>query len=183
MNNSFLWIFIFLTLEFSSCSLKYEDYDVDQNKIPQLVMHHFQQTFVKKNKKKLLLKGERAERNEKQKELKLQQISFEEYDEEGQTLSNGQAKTVLVKTDSHDAILDGGVKIWNEKHKTTLETESLSWQQKEKRLVAIGRAGVSLTKKDGSQFHGQSADMDFKTNTLKLSGDVKGVWKKQESSD
>lgn len=163
-----------------SCSLKYEDYSVDQNKIPQMILEDFQQTSVRKGVKSYVFSGEKAEKYDGLNQLRLKAIKFEEYNAAGQVITRGKADSATILTQTEDVTVDGQVEAWSEKQKATLQAPGLDWKQSDKRLVT--RPGEVVLRKDsGSVLRGKGLQIDFRSNELTLSGPLEGSYQPEES--
>ena len=124
----------------------------------------------------LELSAARAETYNDAKETILTDTHFKEFDDKGGTATEGDAQTVIFHTDTEDADVSGGVHVRSAAEKGDVTADTLSWQNKEKRLSAPPQETVTLRKDDGTSISGTGFLGDFRSRELTFSGPVKGTY-------
>lgn len=122
------------------------------------------------------LTAARAETFNDTKQTILTDARFVEYDDKGGKATEGMAQKVVYHSDSKDADISGGVKVRSASEKGTVSADSLSWQNKERRLAAPPQEVVSLRKDDGTSLTGTGFNGDFRSRELVFTGPVNGTY-------
>ncbi|UCF99846.1 MAG: LPS export ABC transporter periplasmic protein LptC [Spirochaetaceae bacterium] len=166
-----------------SCSLDYEQARMAESipgQIPETILFDFTHTVVSGGRIWVVLEAERAETYSERKEIVLQGVSFREYDEQGNLLTEAQAERAVFNTDSEDATVSGAIVIYSPEEKASLQAGRLSWIREGRRLVADDGQAVRLQKDDGSFVEGRGFSADFRRKKLEFSSRVRGSYVREE---
>jgi LPS export ABC transporter protein LptC len=110
------------------------------------------------------------------KKMVLEQVRFVEYGDEGAAATSGEARRVVYHTDSENAEISGSVRVRSEAEQASLATQSVSWENKARRLTAPPAEVVRITRDDGSSITGTGFTGDFRTREVTFSGSVEGTY-------
>lgn len=106
----------------------------------------------------------------------LSDTAFTEFDQDGAPATVGRAKRVVFYSDTEDADISGGVQVRSNVEKGNVAADTLSWDNKARRLVAPPQEVVTLVKDDGTSISGTGFRGDFRSRELTFSGPVTGTY-------
>jgi LPS export ABC transporter protein LptC len=131
----------------------------------------------------LAFEAGRAETYGALKKMILSDVRFVEYGADRAPSTSGKARHVVYHTDTENAEISGSVRVRSEAEKASIATDSLAWENKQKKLTALPLARVVITKDDGSSITGRGFAGDFRTREVTFSGPVEGtyVWTEEEN--
>jgi LPS export ABC transporter protein LptC len=101
---------------------------------------------------------------------------FSEFDAAGTAVTRGEAGKVVYHTDSDDAEISGGVHVRSSQEKGSVTADTLSWENKARRLSAPPAEVVTLLKDDGTTLQGSGFTGDFRTRELTFTGPSQGTY-------
>jgi LPS export ABC transporter protein LptC len=127
------------------------------------------------------LRASRAETWNDRKETVLSDTRFVEFDQAGAAATMGEAKKVTFHSDTENADVSGGVMVRSEAEKGNVTADSLSWDNKAKRLSAPPEEVVTLKKDDGTSISGTGFLGDFRTRELTFSGPARGTYVRSDT--
>jgi LPS export ABC transporter protein LptC len=124
----------------------------------------------------LELTATRAETWNDEKQTILSDTHFTEFNQDGTAATEGQARKVVFHSDTENADISGGVKVRSNVEKGDVSADSLSWDNKARRLTAPALEVVTLVKDDGTSISGTGFLGDFRSRELTFSGPVTGTY-------
>jgi len=160
-----------------SCSFDYEEATVEEElseEIPDTVMLKFSQTVVEEDGSMIRLEAERAEVYEKQEKMIALGISFREFDENGELITEGKAEKAVYHTDTENAEFSGAILFFLPQEESTLVTDAISWVDETKRLSTPPGVAVLLQREDGSYIEGQELVADLRNMIVEFGKSVSG---------
>jgi LPS export ABC transporter protein LptC len=128
----------------------------------------------------LEMQAARAESYNSRNETILSDARFTTFDDEGATSTEGRARKVVYHTDTENAEISGGVQVHSTSESGEVSADSLSWENKTRRLTAPPGETVVLRKDDGSALRGSGFSGDFTRRQITFSGPVQGSYVWQE---
>ena len=129
-------------------------------------------------------RAEHAERWEERKTMELTSFTFEQMEDQGETVNaEGRAGSAVVQIDSGDISLSGGVRIRVDSEDVIIRTSELEWKDKPKTLSGGQNAEVDIDRSDGTSFTGRGFFADARNRTWSFSGEVKGIYVEKEDED
>ncbi len=171
------------TLAAAGCSLNYEAAEIPEasaENIPDTVAVGLTHRIVKGSRLSFQMEAARAETYNNRKQTILTGAHFVEYDQNGGHATEGSADTVIYHTDTENAEISGSVTVHSAAQKGSISTESLTWENKEKRLTARPEELVVVRKDDGSYISGRGFIGDFRTKIVRFTGSVEGRYVYEE---
>ncbi|MDR2404280.1 MAG: LPS export ABC transporter periplasmic protein LptC [Spirochaetaceae bacterium] len=161
----------------AACSFDYgagSETDADQ---PDIVMDNVEYVRVRDGDPVVRFEAERVERYESRQTMELRQFSFEQFESHGLDINAvGNAGRASVETDSGNISMEGGVRIAVESEDITIETETLTWQDKERFLMGGDYNPVDIKRSDGTSFTGQGFSADARRRTWSFTYGVDGIY-------
>jgi LPS export ABC transporter protein LptC len=172
-----LLLLILLALFSFSCSFDYEEATVEEElseEIPDTVMLKFSQTVVEEDGSMIRLEAEKAEVYEKQEKMIALGISFQEFNEAGELITEGKAEKAVYYTDTENAEFSGSILFFLPQEDSTLTAEAISWEDETRRLTTPPGVSVQLQRKDGSFISGQDLVADLRSMIVEFGKAVSG---------
>jgi LPS export ABC transporter protein LptC len=172
-------ILFFAALTAAGCSLNYEAAELPEaatENIPDTVAVGLTHRIVKDSRLSFEMEAARAETFNARKQTILTSARFVEYDEKGGHATEGKADTVVYHTDTENAEISGSVSVHSAVEKGSISTQSLAWENKEKRLTAEPNELVVVRKDDGSYISGRGFIGDFRSKIVRFTGPVEGQY-------
>lgn len=173
-----------LVVLFSSCSIDYEGASVGEQApagIPDTVAVGLLHRVHKDGRLTLELEAARAESWNAKSQTILTDAHFVEFDEKGEKATEGEARTVIFHSDTENAEISGTVRVRSAAEEGDVRAETLSWENKTRRLTAPPADRVTIRKEDGSSLTGTGFTGDFMRRTVTFAGPVQGtyVWEEK----
>ncbi len=175
-----------VALVLAGCSLDYgEQTEVEKQpeNIPDTVAVGLVHRVNKGGRLQVQLEASRAESYSSSNTTVLTDAHFTEYDDKGALDTEGQADHLVYHTDTEDAEISGDVRVYSASEKADIRAQSLSWENKAKRLTATPEEKVLLRKDDGSFISGSGFLGDFRHRQLIFNGPVEGQYVWQEKKE
>jgi LPS export ABC transporter protein LptC len=168
----------------AGCSIDYKGATEEEEApagIPDTVATGLLHRIHKDGRLTLQLEASRAETYNSKNQTILTDAHFVEFDDKGGKATEGDARKVVFQSDTENAEISGGVHVHSTAEKGDVRAESLSWENKTKRLTAPSAEQVTIRKEDGSSLTGTGFSGDFMSRKLTFAGPVRGeyVWKEK----
>jgi LPS export ABC transporter protein LptC len=168
----------------AGCSIDYEGASVDEQSpsaIPDTVAVGLLHRVHKDGRLTLELEAARAESWNAKSQTILTDAHFVEFDEKGGKATEGEARTVIYHSDTENAEISGTVHVHSTAEEGDVRAETLSWENKTRRLTAPPAERVVIHKEDGSSLTGTGFTGDFMRRKFTFAGPVQGtyVWKEK----
>jgi LPS export ABC transporter protein LptC len=176
---------LFLVCFFAfGCSFDYGSQSSEDLGLPDIVMDEVEYVRVREGEPQVRFRAERAERYEEKQLMELHNFSFEQFTDHGERIdSTGQASSALVELDSGNIGISGGVSLSVDSEDITIETESISWQDKERQLSAGPQDIVRIFRDDGTNFQGSGFTANTRNRTWEFSGPIGGVYVDEDEAE
>lgn len=176
---AFLLLSLLLSLLAVSCSVESEAAQPGNGTnagIPDTVAVKVVHRVSQNGRLSLELTAARAETFNDAKQTIMSDARFTAFDDKGAPATEGTASKVVYHSDTENADISGGVRVRSEVEKGVVTADTLSWENKEKRLSAPPDEVVSLRKDDGTSLAGTGFNGNFRTRELVFSGPVNGTY-------
>jgi len=169
-------ISIFIVL-LGSCTFDYGESASSEEELPDLVMENVEYVRVRSSDPVARFQAEYAERYEKQRIMKLQNLTFEQYGERGEEVNTvGRAGNASIDIETGDIFMDSGVRIEVELEDIIIETYQLEWKD-EQRTISSGKEDeVNIYRDNGTSFTGIGLQANARTRIWEFSGNVGGTY-------
>jgi LPS export ABC transporter protein LptC len=172
----FPWVLLFCSLVVG-CSFDYGERSNEDTGLPDIVMDDVEYVRVRDGDPQVRFRAERAERYEERQFMELRNFSFEQFTDHGESIdSSGHASTAWVELDSGNIGISGGVSLSVASEDITIETESISWQDREHDLSAGPDDIVRIYRDDGTSFQGRGFRANTRDRSWEFSGSIGGVY-------
>ena len=169
----------------AGCSMDYRATEVAEKAgegVPDTVAIGIVNKIFKNGHLSLILEASRAETFNSSKKTVISDARFAELDNKGGKVTEGQADRIVFYSDTENADISGSVSVHSSSEKAKVSADSLSWENKNKRLAAPPGEAVIVRKDDGSFIQGKGFVGDFRTRQVSFSGPVEGtyVWEEKK---
>jgi LPS export ABC transporter protein LptC len=159
------------------CSFDYGAGAEEDDNQPDIVMNDVAYVRIRDGDPVVRFEAESAERYENRQTMELRNFSFEQYDTSGEEVNAvGSAGAALVELESGNIKMQGGVRIAVDSEDLTIETTSLSWQDKERLLSGAESGQVDIQRSDGTNFSGRGFSADVRSRTWAFTSGVEGAY-------
>ena len=176
-------IYIVILLIISSCTFDYNEAGSAEDNLPDLVMENVEYVRVRSAEPIARFEAERAESYEKQSLMKLENFSFEQYSERGETTNvTGRAGNASVYIQSGDIFMNNGVRLEVESEDIIIETFQIDWKDEQRILTSGDENDVYITQQNGTSFTGTGLHADARRRTWEFSGSVSGTYVHQDNN-
>jgi LPS export ABC transporter protein LptC len=178
-------LLILLTLCLSwGCSFDYGAASGEDENQPDIVMSDVEYVRVRDGDPVVRFAAESAERYETRQTMELKNFSFEQFDSHGDEINAvGSAGAASVDLESGDIKMQGGVRIAVDSEDVTIETPSLDWQDKERRLSGSETGRVDIQRSNGTNFSGRGFSADIRDRTWSFASGAEGSYIHDDDED
>jgi LPS export ABC transporter protein LptC len=122
------------------------------------------------------LQAERFERYDKQNVVKMQNITFEQYGEHGETVNvYGKAGSAEINIESGDIFMDKNVNLEVKTEDVILDTYQLEWKD-EAKFLSSGDNKVNVYRENGTRFTGTGLQANTRLREWEFLGSANGVY-------
>ena len=169
-------ICIFIVL-LGSCTFDYGESGSSEKELPDLIMENVEYVRVRSRDPVARFQAEYAERYERQRVMKLQNLTFEQYGERGEEINTvGRAGNASIDIETGDIFMDKGVRVEVESEDIIIETYQLEWKDEQRTLSSGREDEVNVYRDNGTSFTGIGLRADARTRTWEFSGRVGGTY-------
>jgi LPS export ABC transporter protein LptC len=166
---------LFWTL--AACSFDYGFGGGEDLGLPDMEMDDVEYVRVRNGEPQVRFRAERAERYEDRQLMELRNFYFEQFTDHGETVdSAGRASSARVELDSGNIGISGGVSLSVDSENITIETESITWKDRERQLSAGPEDLVRISRDDGTSFQGLGFKANTRSRDWEFSGASNGVY-------
>ena len=178
------YFFFLLIFSISACSLEYEDSmsETLDASIPTSRLYDVRRVQVQGGNPKISFEAEEAVVWEEKEETELFEFVFNEFDEQRDVITTGEADYLLI-SDSNDAEITGNIYGYSSRNEASIRAESLNWLDENRELSSAGDSEVVIEMDNGSVMEGRGFKADMYTNTTGFSSEISGVLESQSEDD
>jgi len=177
---------VFIILAIAGCSLDYSSLYVTEDmseEIPDSILYDFTHTSVKDGIPVFRLSAGTAYIYNKKQETQLSDILFQEYDGQGEIITEGRADEAIFFTDSEDAEFWGNLFFYSLSEEASFETAYLYWNNEEKKLLGREDSDVHIMRDTGTEILGTGFEAEARTRIVTFTGPVSGTYVLEDEDD
>ncbi|TFG64640.1 MAG: LPS export ABC transporter periplasmic protein LptC [Spirochaetales bacterium] len=174
---------ILAVLSFPGCSLDYNESAIADSlaeEVPDTVLYDFVQTKVTNGLPEIRVYGAEAAAYGKKKQTLIREVLFQEFNKEGELVTEGSADNIVFFTETEDAEIRGSIDFYSKTEKAGIKGEYLYWKNKEKTLSSLPDEPVRMEKDDGSYILGSGFETQVKQKSVTFTRTVQGQWVDEE---
>ena len=167
-----------------ACSFDYgAGQDSDGGK-PDITMVNIEYARVRSGDLLERFHAEHAERWEDRQIMVLRDFSFEQMEEQGDTVNvEGTAGAAQVYLETGDIVLYNGVKISIESEDVIIISPGFEWRDSDKNVIGEPGEEVEVQRSDGTSFTGKGFFADIRRRTWSFSGEVSGSFVEEDDDE
>lgn len=158
---------------FFSCSLKYDEVVLAEEKIPELIFQDTQLTRYENNKVTLELNAGVLEQYKNSSETFAKGVNFSAYDDDGKLSTKGACGLLMTNTDSELYELYDGIELFSQSEKVNFYADVLKWNAKSEQLTS-GRGDMVKIEKDDATIRGTGFAASGISKNFSFRGTVTG---------
>jgi LPS export ABC transporter protein LptC len=169
---------------FLGCSFDYSAMGSEDQGQPEVVMDDVEYVRVRKGDPLLRFRAEHAERYENKQTMELRNFSFEQFGSHGEEINaEGWAGAASVELESGNIRLGERVRISVDSEDVVIETDKLSWKDKEKVLSGDEADEVIIRRSDGTNFTGLGFKADARNRTWEFASGIGGTYVHEDEEE
>ncbi len=173
MKNKLLFVILFFSLLFFSCSLKYdEDVNAEETN-PEFVFKHAKMTRYEKGKETVRVQADDIEQYKNSNITYGHNVKFMTYDDEHKLETEGSCGYLYADTDSKIYELYDGIKLFSNIQNTNFFADMLRWNGNNEQLTGGRRDNVRI-EKEGTIIYGTGFSASGVTKKFDFAGTVSG---------
>ncbi len=164
---------------FVGCSLDYSAIYVTESMseaLPDSILYEFTHTSVKNGLPVFRLSAAEAYIYNKKEETRLVGVLFQEFDDNGNMSTEGQADEAVFFTKTENAEFWGDLSFYSIAEESNFSTAYLYWNNQEKKLTGREDAPVLIHKDSGTEILGIGFETEARTRIVTFSGKVSGKY-------
>jgi LPS export ABC transporter protein LptC len=164
-----------------SCSFDYGDQGVEESTIPDITMRDLEYARVKNGQLQVRLAAGEGDRYDKRQVMELRDYRFRQYDTaKGSVDAEGRGGFVQIELDNLALRMEQGVVISVESEDLVIETDTLTYNDKDKKMAGPEDAPVTIERSEGTEFRGRGFSADIRSRVFSFSGGASGIWVQEE---
>jgi LPS export ABC transporter protein LptC len=171
-------ILVIAVLVITACSFNYDTPPQEGNE-PDLVMKGVEYVRIETGNPVVRVRADELRRYEKTHIMELELFYFDQFNHAPEDFEPipeinvlGNAGKAKIETDTNNVDMENGVFVEVKSEDIRLETDELSWQDKERHLSAPGK--VNISRSDGTTMEGEGFTADTRKKTWVFEKDVDG---------
>jgi len=174
--------FIFMVLAAGACTFDYGESESASGTLPDMVMENVEYVRVRSSDPIARFEAERAERFDRQGIMKLENFTFEQYGDRGETVNAfGRAGNASVEIESGDIHMNNGVRIEVESEDIIIETIQIEWRDEQRMLLSGDGEDVNVIQTNGTSITGRGLRADARRRTWEFSDGVRGTYIQEDN--
>lgn len=176
-----IWLFlpiVFLALVMTGCSFDYDTVAEEDNE-PDLIMKTTEYVRIESGNPVVRVKADELRRYEKTHIMELELFRFDQFNaaqEDNEAIPDinvrGNAGKARIETDTNNLSMENGVFVEVKSEDISLETQLLSWQDKDRQLTAPGK--VTISRSDGTTLEGEGFTADTRRKSWEFETNAEG---------
>ena len=168
------------------CSLDYSDVylsdDMDAD-IPDSILYEFTHTAVKNGIPTFRLSAGKAEVFDEKDQTFLSDVLFQEFNADGEMITEGVADSAVFFSDSENAELSGNLLFYSSAEEATFSTTYLFWNDEKNILTGSENAIVTIKRDSGTEISGAGFTAEVRTRSVWFDGPVSGIYVTEDEED
>ncbi|MDR0411152.1 MAG: LPS export ABC transporter periplasmic protein LptC [Treponema sp.] len=178
---SFIYsVFTFL-LSLIACSFDYGSAAVDDNGQPDIMMNDVEYVRVRDGDPLVRFTAGTAERYEKRQLMELKELTFEQFQKNGEEVTvEGAIGSAWIEIDTGNIQMDNGIAMDIQSEDVSIKTDSLKWEDKTYTISADMEEDVNVSRSDGTSFTGKGFSANTRERTWAFASGANGVYFQKE---
>lgn len=179
-------IFAAILLMVSGCRLNYKEADITDTfseSVPNSILTSFSQTVVRNKTTAYTVEADKAELFDKSSSTRFENISFREFDSEGEVGTEGVAEKATYFSDNDNIIFDGPMIINSREQDFIVRSSYMEWDNKNRILKSRDDTPVTIEQGEGTYISGRGFISDAASKTFTFLEKAEGRFLKEEEEN
>jgi len=171
-----LFICLFLI---GSCSFDYEQAEIAgtlSKGVPNTIVRNYSYVDIRPGRTSFRIYASGAKMYHEAHLTTLEDVFFQEIDEDGEVVTEGEAGSAEIDTQTDNISITGSIHLVSTIHEMTIEAEYLLWNNASRSLEGKPEEEVFLEKADGTTIRGKGFSVDSPSRTIQFTSAVEGVY-------
>jgi len=178
VRKAFSILFISL-LFFSGCSFDYEQAELAgsfSKGIPNTLVRNYTYVDIRAGQSSFQIYASRAEMYHKDHQTTLEDIFFQEFNEEGEIVTEGEADYAVLDTQTDNIEIRGSIHFASSLYDMIIQADYLYWNNESRTLEGKPEQEVFLEKQDGTVIQGRGFSVDSSSRNIYFDSEVEGTY-------
>ena len=179
-------IFAAMLILISGCRLNYKEADITDtfsDSVPNSILTSFSQTVVENKATAYTVEADRAELYDKTPATYFENISFKEFDSEGNVGTEGAARKATYYSNNDNIIFDGDMIINSMEQDFIVRSNYMEWDNKNRILKSRDDTPVTIEQGEGTYISGRGFISDAASKTFTFLEKAEGRFFKEEEEN
>lgn len=170
-------ILVGMSILIAACSFDYTSGTAEAllAEVPDTVLHNVSHVVVRDGAIIAEIDSARLENFSADQLAVLTNVTYREFDRNGNLTNHGRADRATIHTETDDAEVSGTIQLRSETQEATLSAGQLVWDDDARTLTSPPQDLVELKRDDGSQVSGRGLEILVRRRTLRFAGRVDGT--------
>ena len=172
------WLLLFAAFFITACSFNYDTVN-EEDQDPDMIMVMVEYVRIENGNPVIRVRADEVRRYESKHVMEMDLFNFNQFNSAPEDVEKipdinvrGNAGKARVETDTNNFYMREGVFFEVNSEDVNLETEELSWQDKDRLLTAPGK--LTITRSDGTTLEGVGFSADTRKKSWEFESDVEG---------
>jgi len=165
------------------CSFNYSEADMAEDlskEVPNSIIRHYRLVDVRTGQRSFRVYAAEARMYHKAHQTRLTDIFFQEIDPRGKVVTEGEAGSATLFTQTDNVEMRGDIRFSGSKQEATIITDYLFWNNEERTLKGKPDRVVTILKEDGTRIHGKGFSADTAAEEVTFTEQVEGEYVQTE---
>lgn len=150
---------------------------------PSIILNDSTYTVNSINEDRIIFTAKYLEVYDKRNTAKLEDLTFNQFDKEGNLILKGSCDLANIETERKDVVLNGNIKFHHIKEKMSLEGQTLKWSTDLKKLETNKNDELKLSYKDDISLTGKGFTGDLNTLDFTFYSSINGEINEKTSNN
>lgn len=181
-------LLIFTWLLFAACSFDYEQAEIAgtlSEGVPNSIVRSYTYVDIRPEQTSFQIYSAEAKMYHKEHLTTLDSVFFREIDEEGAVVTEGEADSAVIDTQTDNVEINGSIHFASTLYDMIIETDYLYWNNETRTLEGKPDGEVYIEKDDGTIIRGKGFSVNSPSRKIEFSSEVEGtyVYSKEEKKE
>ena len=170
-------ILVGMSILIAACSFDYTSGTAEAllAEVPDTILHNVSHVVVRDGAIIAEIDSARLENFSADQLSVLTNVTYREFDRNGNLTNHGRADRATIHTETDDAEVSGTIQLRSETQEATISAGQLVWDDDARTLTSPPQDLVELKRDDGSQVSGRGLEILVRRRTLRFAGHVDGT--------
>ncbi len=180
-----LWTFSILLLVFTwmmffgACSFDYEQAEIAgtlSEGVPNSIVRSYTYVDIRPGQTSFQIYSLEAKMYHKEHRTTLESVFFQEIDEEGEVVTEGEADSAVIDTQTDNVEITGSIHFASTLYEMIIETEYLYWNNETRTLEGKADREVYIERADGTTISGRGFSVNSPSRKIEFNSEVEGTY-------